>query len=187
MVRQLPALVSGSRGQTEGDLVHTSEADATTQTAPPPKPKWAFARESFACGRCNDVIGAGEAYRVSTNPKRFGLCEGCSLAIDPENGAMPDRIEDRSPLEALRDELTQRQASRQPDFVKFDTPAARAAWKKEGKPKPSATMEFGKGMQPYEEPRGQGRNRNGVAAAMRKNIEEVDRDFKKHQSGERDE
>ncbi len=167
--------------------MHTSEADATTQTAPPPKPKWAFARESFPCGRCKGAIGLGEAYRVSTSPKRFGLCEECSLAIDPENGAIPDHIDERSPLEVLRDELTQRQASRRPDFVRFDTPAARAAWKREAMPKPSARMSFKPGSQPYEDPRGQGRNRHGVADAMRKNIEEVDRDWRKRQAGERDE
>jgi hypothetical protein len=184
MVRQLPALASCRAGKPKEALVHTSEADAATTSAPPPKPKWAFARESFPCGRCHDVIGQGEAYRVSTNPKRFGLCEGCSLAIDPTHGAVPEHIEDRSPLEALRDELSLRQASRQPDFVKLDTPAARAAWKKEGRPKPSATMEFGKGMQPYEDPRGQGRNRHGVATAVRNSIE---RDYRRAQAGERDE
>lgn len=171
--------------------MHTSEADATTQTAPTPKPKWAFARQSFACGRCQGVIGLGEAYRVSTNPKRFGLCEECSLAIDPNNGAMPAHIEDRSPLEELRDELAQQQAGarKNGDFARFSTPAARAAWKREARSKLNASMQWKPGSQPYEDPRGQGRNRHGVDDAMRKNIEEVevDRDWRKRQAGDRDE
>lgn len=165
--------------------MHTSAA--ATPSAPPPKPKWAYARESFPCGRCEDVIGAGEAYRVSTNPKRFGICEPCSIALD--GTAQPVHIEDRTRLEELRDELAQHQAARSSNgnFVRFNTPAARAAWKREAKPKPSATTAFKPGSQPYADPRGQGCNRNGVADAMRKNIEEVDRDWRKRQSGERDE
>lgn len=166
--------------------MHTSEADAATPSAPTPKPKWAFARESFACGRCQDVIGQGEAYRVSANPRRFGLCADCSLEVDPEHGAMPAHIDDRSHLEELRDELAQHQASRRQngDFIRFDVPGARAAWKREARPKPSATTPLKPGSQPHEDPRGQGRNRHGVAAAVRNSIE---RDYRKAQAGERDE
>lgn len=168
--------------------MHTSEADATTPSATPPKPKWAYARVSFNCGRCSDVIGQGEAYRVSTNPRRFGLCEDCSLAVDPEHGAMPAHIDDRSPLEELRDELQQQQRGKKSngDFVRFDTPGARAAWKREARPKPTAAT-VRNVSQASADPRGQGRNRNGIAAALRKNIEEVDLDWRKRQSGERDE
>ena len=167
--------------------MHTSEADAATPSAPTPKPKWAFARESFACGRCEDVIGQGEAYRVSTNPRRFGLCASCSIALD--GAEQPAHIEDRSRIEELNDELLVRQASsrRSGEFARFTTPGARAAWKRLAKPKPSPATPLTPGSQPYADPRGQGRNRHGVAKAMRKNIEEVDLDWRQRRSGERDE
>lgn len=163
MVRQLPALASGRAGKPREAFVHTSEA-AATPSAPTPTPKWAIAKDAFTCGRCPTVIGQGEAYRVSTNPKRFGLCESCSIALDGTE--QPAHIDDRSRLEELRDEL-----------------ALQAR-----KPKPGAmTKLFTPGSQPYADPRGQGRNRHGVADAMRKNIEDVDQDWRKRQSGDRDE
>jgi hypothetical protein len=142
---------------------------------------WDIARLATKCATCPTVIGAGEAMRLArVLPYRY--CEACSIARDGEHA--PANMPARTTLESLRDDLARRAAASPPDFARFDR--AGVAGEVRGRilqqRKPSAST-VRPGSQPAVDPRGQGRQRYGVAAAVR---ESIDRDYRRRQSGERE-
>lgn len=138
------------------------------QTLPPPvpagpqapKPVWDITEHPFCCGQCHGTVGQGEAFRVSRVAKRNGLCEDCSITLDGE--APPAYIEPRTFLDRLHADVAHHRLGQQPATNPMIRP----------------------GSQPTVEPRGQRQQRYGVASALRASI---DHDYRRRQSGERDE
>lgn len=139
------------------------------QTLLPPtraaaKPIWDVAEKPFCCGQCHGTVGQGEAYRVSRVANRHGLCEDCSVALDGET--LPDYIQPRTFLDRLHAESTNHRLGKQPS---------------------TGPLVMTPGSQPTIEPRGQRQTRHGVVSAMRRIIDEQPQDWRRRQSGERDE
>jgi hypothetical protein len=160
--------------------------------------KWDIAREPFDCFKCADTVGQGEAFRISKVPGR-GFCEDCSVRIDGET--CPEHVRPRSVLERLNDELAQA-APKGSSFARFEdfNPAELPASIQRELASKASAASVRAGRQPAFDPRGQNRNRHGVAAAMRAyaNVPARQRrhprkpptapiDFSRRAAGERDE
>jgi len=123
--------------------------------------KWDICQTAFPCGVCKGDIGQGEAFRVSKVPRRVGICEECSIALDGK--AQPDHVDLRSFTDRLRDDIAQ--APPRPEKSKMPV--------------------LVHASQPSFDPRGQRtRRRHGVVEAVRQTTET---DWRARRAGERDE
>lgn len=130
---------------------------------------WDIAREPFDCGRCQTLIGQGEAFRVARVARKIGYCEDCSVAIDGQT--VPDHIDTRDFLTRLRDDIAQHAPKdHHPEFSTFDRTSLSRTLKSNilsHRAKPTAAS-VQRGSQPAFDPRGQQtRQRHGVAEAIR--------------------
>ncbi len=145
---------------------------------------WDIAAKGFDCFKCHDLVGQGEAFRVSKVPGR-GYCEDCSVKID--GATCPEHLRPRSFLERMQDDISQAapKGSSFASFEEFNPAELPAGLRRELQSKATAASVRHVARKPGVDPRGQRRSsqRHGVVQAMRETDET---DWRARRAGDRE-